>query len=349
MSINNTKLLSYNHGGIEIAADLILGGDVVGIPTETVYGLAANALDGSAVAKIFKAKGRPPDNPLIIHLCDVADIEKYAKNIPKLCYILADKFCPGPFTMILPKRHIIPEIVSGGLDTVAVRIPQNKIALELIKKTGKPLAAPSANISGSPSPTKAAHVLSDMNGKIPAVIDGGDCVLGLESTVVTFISNGGDEGVKILRPGFITADDIANLGIKVYLDESITSPVEDSIVLSPGMKYKHYSPKADVAVVSGDLSNFIKYVYANNDSGVYAMVFDSDMGECEKHSPGIKFFPYGDTPGEQAGRLYSVLRSLDDNKAKRVYVREPPCKGVGLAVYNRLLRAAEFEIINIDF
>lgn len=333
-----TELLTSSEEDIKKAAEIISGGGIVGMPTETVYGLAADAENAEAVAEIFKAKGRPQDNPLIVHIGDIADFEKYAKNVPETAYKLAEKFCPGPLTMVLPKRDRIPDVTSAGLDTVGMRMPSHKAALALIRTSGKAVAAPSANLSGSPSPTSAAHVMNDMNGKIPAVIDGGDCPVGVESTVIAFE----DGKIRLLRPGFVSAEELSEFA-EVIIDRHITEAAESGErVLSPGMKYKHYSPKANVTIIEGNGTDYIKFVNSHSGEGVYAMPFDSDESYCE-----IPCIPYGDSSEEQAARLFAALRKFDELGAKQVYARCPLKNGVGLAVYNRLLRAAGFEIISV--
>lgn len=331
-----TRLLTASEADIEYAAGLIAGGEVVGMPTETVYGLAADAENPSAVEKIFAAKGRPRDNPLIVHLADISDIEEYVLRVPPIAYRLAERFCPGPLTMVLPKRERIPGITSGGLDTVGIRIPAHSAARRLIRASGKAIAAPSANLSGSPSPTAAAHVMKDMNGRIPAVIDGGSCPVGVESTVVAFEG----ERIRILRPGFVTPEELSELA-EVVMDRHITEEAADGErVRSPGMKYKHYAPKADVAVVCGDNGKFFDFLDGLRGEGVFAMPF-------EEYDCGVPCIAYGVTPEEQAARLFAALRELDERGAKRVYAQCPSREGVGLAVYNRLLRAAGFEIIDL--
>lgn len=333
-----TKLLSVSDKDIGYAAKLLAEGEVVGIPTETVYGLAADAENAEAVKKIFEAKGRPQDNPLIVHLADVSQLEEYVCNIPEIAYKLAEKFCPGPLTMVLPKRDRIPDVTSAGLDTVGIRIPYHEAARRLIKASGKALAAPSANLSGSPSPTSALHVMNDMNGRIPAVVDGGCCPVGVESTVISF-ENG---KIRLLRPGFISAEDLSEFG-EVICDRHITeAAAEGEQVRSPGMKYKHYSPKANVTIIDGGREAYLDYVNSRGGEGVYAMPFDSDREYCK-----IPCIAYGDTSEEQAARLFAALREFDDIGAKQVYARCPSQSGVGLAVYNRLLRAAGFEIIKL--
>ena len=333
-----TKLLSTSERDITYAAKLLAEGEVVGIPTETVYGLAADAENEEAVKKIFEAKGRPQDNPLIVHIADISQLDDYVHSVPELAYKLAEKFCPGPITMVLPKRDRIPNATSAGLDTVGIRIPYHPAARKLILESGKALAAPSANLSGSPSPTTAMHVINDMNGRIPAIVDGGSCPVGVESTVISF-ENG---KIRLLRPGFVSIDELSEFA-EVICDRHITeAAIDGEQVRSPGMKYKHYSPKANVTIISGTREQYIDYVNSHGGNGVYAMPFDSDADKCR-----IPCISYGDTSEEQAARFFAVLREFDNIGAKQVYARCPSVNGVGLAVYNRLLRSAGFEIITL--
>lgn len=335
----NTEILSPTDENIEKAGNLIKSGEVVGIPTETVYGLAADATDPDAVSKIFVAKGRPQDNPLIVHISYKSDIEKYAHDIPEIAYRIADKFWPGPLTMVLPKKDIIPEVTSGGLDTVGIRFPANAIAQKIIKSAGVPLAAPSANLSGKPSTTTAKHVYDDMNGRISAIVDGGACSVGVESTVISFSG----EDVIILRPGFVSKEDLLSVADNVIIDKGVLSEMsEDAVVASPGMKYKHYSPKANVIIVEGEYDKFLSFFEKNYSEGVYAMIFGNETIELP-----YPHFSYGKTNSEQAIELFDKLRMADDMNAKTVYVRCPSKDGVGLAVYNRLIRAAGFEVIKL--
>lgn len=333
-----TRLLTSSEADIQYAAELLRSGEVVGMPTETVYGLAADAENSAAVKKIFAAKGRPSDNPLIVHIEDISRLEEYVRDIPETAYALAEKFWPGPLTMVLPKRGNVPDVTSAGLDTVGIRIPYHPAARRLIEISGKALAAPSANLSGSPSPTTAAHVAADMYGRIPAIIDGGSCPVGVESTVVSF--DGG--AIRILRPGFVSAEELSEFGKTAADRHILEAALEGETVRSPGMKYKHYSPKANVTIVDGGREEYMEYVGSRRGEGVFAMPFDSDAKECA-----IPYISYGDTSEEQAARLFAVLREFDELGAKQVYARCPSKNGVGLAVYNRLLRAAGFEVTEI--
>lgn len=335
-----TLLLSDSTEQLEAAAKLIINGEVVGIPTETVYGLGADASNEAAVRKIFAAKGRPADNPLIVHLADFSDAVNYTSYIPELAYKLAEKFCPGPFTIILPKNERIPYVTSGGLDTVGIRIPSHPVMHSIIKLSGRPIAAPSANTSGYPSPTRASHVMNDMNGKIAAVVDGGQSEFGVESTVIA-VEN--EDTVRILRPGCVTEKQLREVCGNVIVDKAILSGLDDGEkAASPGMKYKHYSPNADVVLVDASIEKFTEYVKRNNGDSVYSLIFDND-GE---HFP-FKYMTYGADSLSQAHNVFLKLRELDEMGAEKIYVRAPSLDGVGLAVYNRLIRAAGFEVIRI--
>ena len=335
-----TEVLKPSLETLKKAAELIKSGEVVGIPTETVYGLAANAYDSNACAKIFEAKGRPQDNPLIIHISSLDMLRNSVREIPPLALTLADNFWSGPLTMIFPKKKIVPDTTSGGLDTVAVRMPDNEDTLNLIEMCGFPLAAPSANLSGSPSPTSAKHVFEDMDGRIPLIIDGGECRTGVESTVICFIDNG--TAVKILRPGAVTEEMLSRF-CNVETDKNVfAKPKANEKVISPGVKYKHYSPKAEIIIVetAGDRA-FADFLNSQKGENVYGIIFGDEEGID------IKTMSYGVTAEEQAHNLFAVLRRTDELGAKKAYVRCPEKTGMGTAVYNRLLRAAAFNVIKI--
>lgn len=334
-----TRIEKFSRESVAEAAELLANRRVVAIPTETVYGLAANALDKEmwGVREIFRVKGRPQDNPLIVHVSGMKMLRPLVTEIPDIARRLAERFWGGPLTMIFPKSELVSDVISGGLNTVAVRMPASEAALEIIKKCGFPLAAPSANLSGKPSPTTAAHVYEDMNGKIPLIIDGGECTVGVESTVVCFK----DGKIRVLRPGGITAEALSEYG-EVEVDKAVTAqPEKDEKVLSPGMKYKHYSPKADVYIVNARGGDFERYCLkrARYENGLLAL----GAGVREE---GI-FLDYGGSPELQARRLFAMLRRADELGAKKVLVETPQKDGVGLAVYNRLLRAAAFRVIEV--
>lgn len=334
---NNDDLNAY-----ENAAMLIRDGQVVGMPTETVYGLAGNAYSEDAVRRIFEAKGRPQDNPLIVHISGFSEIYDLVSEVPEKAKLLADKFWPGPLTIILPKSEKVPFCVTGGLDTVAVRCPSHPVANNLIKASGVPIAAPSANISGKPSPTRAEHVLKDMNGKIPLIIDGGECDEGVESTVITLATS----VPKLLRPGNVTLSELRSVLGEVEVDNAVLNPLKNGErVSSPGMKYKHYSPDADIVVLCGEYNDFCEFVNSHSDEKTYAMVFD---GEGDKLFVPYITYGYGDNYRELSHSLFESLRKLDDLGVKRCYVRCPDRNNDdNLAVLNRLLRAAAFQVVDL--
>lgn len=326
---------------INTAASIIQRGGLVGMPTETVYGLAANALSGEAVKKIFAAKGRPQDNPLIVHISEIEQIYRLVKNFPDTAKNLAEKYWPGPLTMVLEKSDLIPDEISAGMPTVAIRFPSHPIARALISASGLPIAAPSANISGLPSTTTAEHVMRDMNGKIDAVLDGGPCGIGVESTIVTLAA----EPARLLRPGGITLDELKSVLGRVDVDKAVMKPLpKGAHPLSPGMKYKHYSPKANVIIVNGAEKDYIDFVNSKAAPGIVALCYDG-----EEKALTVPAVCYGEENNysELAQKLFGALRRLDEINAKTVYARCPKPDGVGLAVYNRLMRSAGFEVLNI--
>ncbi len=335
-----TLILSSDYRDIQTAANIIKTGGIVAMPTETVYGLAADALNGKAVRKIFKAKGRPMDNPLIVHISDISQIYTLVREFPKRAQLLADNFWPGPLTIILPKSDRIPDEVSAGLDTVAVRFPSHPTALRLISLSS-PLAAPSANLSGSPSPTTAGHVCDDMNGRIDAIIDGGDCDVGVESTVITLA----EDPPRLLRPGGITVEQLRSVIGEVIIDNAVTAPLaKGEKAASPGMKYKHYAPEAEVILLDGNNEKFRQYVNDNGRDGDAVLCYNEDLGTLKL--PCIPIGSENDTE-TQAHRLFSVLRETDKLNITRVFAHCPPTDGVGLAVYNRMIRASGFQIIKL--
>ena len=331
-----TITLRFCEKDIARAAQLLQAGELVAIPTETVYGLAANALDAAAVAKIFAAKGRPQDNPLIVHIDHIEQARALARAFPPAAQQLAQAFWPGPLTIILPKAGCVPDITTAGLSNVALRMPAHPAALALLRACGLPLAAPSANRSGSPSPTSAQHVLHDLDGRIAAVLDGGSCGIGVESTV---ISLAGEQPI-LLRPGGISAEQIeAVLGQEVAISPAVTQALgEHESPASPGMKHRHYAPRAKLTLVRGPLAGFLKHAELEQPDGL--LVFDGD------EIPGdYAVLRYGANAEQQARQLFARLREIDALGLQSVLVRCPEQDGLGLAVYNRLLRAANFREI----
>ncbi|WP_159438257.1 L-threonylcarbamoyladenylate synthase [Massiliimalia massiliensis] len=341
--MRDTRVLKATTENFEIAKREILNGEVVAIPTETVYGLAANAFDETAVSKIFEAKGRPQDNPLIVHIADMEMLREVVSEVSETAEKLAKKFWGGPLTMILPKNERVPYAVTAGLETVGVRMPAHLAAREFIRYCGVPLAAPSANVSGKPSPTSAAHVFHDLRGKIDYILDGGTCEVGVESTVVKVM----DDQVEILRPGKITINDLLQAVSAVTIDDGVfTRVMDDKPVASPGMKYQHYSPNANVIMVEGSLTDFCQYVSRSADEKTAVLVFEGEESLFD-----IPCFTFGkrNDSVSQASRLFDVLREIDQHEdIQTVFARVPKQEGVGLAVYNRLLRACGFEVVNMD-
>lgn len=335
------RLCANREEEIKTAGRLLHEGGLVAIPTETVYGLAADALNGRAVAAIFAAKGRPMDNPLIVHISKLEQWAPLVSEIPPRAMELAKQFWPGPLTIILPKSALIPDEVSAGQATVAVRFPSHPVARAVIDAAGVPLAAPSANLSGSPSPTEAQHVLADLDGRIDAVLDGGACDVGVESTVITLAQ----EVPRLLRPGGITPEQLSQVLGDVEVDPAVLNPLAaGEKVLSPGMKYKHYSPRANVVLVKGTLSAYTDYVNSHAKQGVFALCYNGEQGAL--NVPAVAYGEQEDA-SQQARHLFDALRKLDELGARVVYARSPQPSGVGLAVYNRLIRAAGFEVVEL--
>ncbi len=338
----NTEFFNYNSTAIARCAEILCAGGLVAFPTETVYGLGACATDSLAAKKIYAAKGRPSDNPLIIHIASPDDAEKYAHTSP-LYFRLAKAFMPGPLTVIMPKRDIIPDSVTGGLNTVAVRCPAHECARELIEAAGVAIAAPSANLSGSPSPTCAAHVRADMSGKIDAIIDGGECEIGLESTIVSI---SGDT-LTLLRPGAVTADALRCVCEDVRISPAVTEALKaDERPLSPGMKYRHYAPSIPLVLLTGERELVMKYLHnAQNAQKCAILCYSEELDElrCERL---IDIGSSADLQ-TQAHRIFGALRDADKLDCDIIYAHLPPKDGLGLALYNRLIRAAAHTVVQV--
>lgn len=345
VSVMETRIVKPESSDDKVLSEMgaiIRAGGLVSFPTETVYGLGANAFDARAVLKVFEAKGRPADNPLIVHLADISQLEEVAEDIPEAAYKLFRAFSPGPLTVILNKKKTIPDAVTAGLDTVAVRIPSHPIARALIKAAGVPVAAPSSNLSGRPSPTAASHVIHDLSGRIDAIIDGGECSVGVESTVVE-ISTG---TVNILRPGGITKSDFERVMGGVSVDRHVTQMVNDNETpKSPGMKYKHYAPDAAVIVVEGDTKKTAKYIRGllSEEKNTVCAVFAYDGAEFDCEA--VMYM--GVDNRSYASRLFNSLRRADDLGVKKVFAQFCDDDNYGLAVRNRLFKAAGGNVIHI--
>ena len=339
-----TKYLTEND--LSQAAEIIRRGGLVGIPTETVYGLGANGLDPKAVSRIFEAKGRPQDNPLILHITDVSWLERYCKEIPLTAYKLAEAYWPGPMTMILPRKDMVPDAVTAGLDTVGMRCPSHILCHELIRLADVPIAAPSGNTSGRPSPTTADHMREDMDGKIDAIVDGGPCSVGVESTIIDLTCT----PPRLLRPGGISLEQLQAVLGQVDVDPAVTRLLgAGEKPKAPGMKYRHYAPKAPVTVVSGDPKTAAEYIaaHAAPEDGVicfdeFMPLFTSRIGTRLVMDLG----PAGDKE-EQARHIFDALRSFDHTQVAAIWAQCPDTEGIGLAITNRLNKAAGFQIMKV--
>ena len=326
-----------------IAADILKKGELVAIPTETVYGLAADGLNPEAVAKIFQVKGRPQDNPLILHVTGSEQIDALCHDVPQSAYLLAEKFWPGPLTMVLPARNIVPSCTTAGLPTVAVRCPDSEITRQIIALAGCPIAAPSANISGKPSTTTAQHVLHDHQGKIPLVVDGGPCRVGVESTIVDLT----EDRPRLLRPGGITPEQLLEVLGDLVVDKAVTAQIsKDEVVKAPGMKYRHYAPQCKVIIVAGSAQKAAAYIRSQYAEGDRVLCFHEELSLYEGCDP-LAYGSEKDAATLSAG-LFSALRELDDPSVKTVYARCPEGGGVAYAVRNRLSKAAGFHVVDAE-
>ena len=320
---------------LDTAADTLRQGGLVVFPTETVYGLGGDATDAEATKKIYAAKGRPSDNPLIIHIAEPEEAEKYAVTSP-LYYRLAHAFMPGPLTVILPKRDTIPHEVTGGLDSVAIRCPSAPIAHELIRRCGHPIAAPSANLSGSPSPTCGDHVIADLSGRVDIILVGGCCEIGLESTIVKLDG----EKATLLRPGAVTVDALSCVCERVEVAPAVTGMLkENERPLSPGMKYRHYAPSVPVVLLNGAPDTVLRYLCeAQKKEKCAILCYREELPHLQnKHLIDVGA---RDDLAMQAHTLFAALRQADTMGVDIIYAHLPPMEGLGLALYNRMIRAA---------
>ena len=325
------------------AAAILRQGGLVGIPTETVYGLGANGLDPDAVGRIFAAKGRPQDNPLILHIPSADWLERYCEDIPPSAYALAERFWPGPLTMILKRRPVVPDAVTAGLDTVGMRCPAHPVCRAILEVADIPVAAPSGNTSGRPSPTTAGHMWEDMEGKIDAIVDGGPCTVGVESTIVDLTCT----PPRLLRPGGITLEQLEEALGEVAVDPAVTRPMgAGEKPRAPGMKYRHYAPRAPVTVVAGDPAGSARYILDNAAPEDGIICFDEFASLFPGHYV-ERLGPSGDK-GEQARHIFDALRAFDDTPVKAIWAQCPEAAGMGLAVANRLNKAAGFHIVQAE-
>jgi len=329
------------------AGKLLAQGGLVAFPTETVYGLGGDGLQETAAARIYAAKGRPSDNPLILHIAEAADMEKLAVDIPELAYRLAEQFWPGPLTMILKKGEAVPYATTGGLDTVAVRMPSDEIAREIIRASGTYIAAPSANLSGRPSPTKAEHVIEDLSGRVEMIVDGGDSDIGLESSIIDL---SGDVPM-ILRPGYITKEDFEQIVAEVEYDSAVlaTKPQESIVAKAPGMKYRHYAPKGQITIVEGETEQVVKTINAlvaeQEAKGIKVAVLCAE--ETKEAYQCRHIFSLGSLKEEKeiSAHLFGALRSFDTEQMEVIYSESFDHTKLAKAIMNRLRKAAGYQII----
>lgn len=333
---------------IHRAAKCIRRGGLVVFPTETVYGLGADGTSAEGAKKIYAAKGRPSDNPLIIHIADPEDAALYAEIGP-LYHRLAKAFMPGPLTVVLKAKESVPLATRGGLSTVAVRCPSHPVANLFIRLAGVCIAAPSANLSGKPSPTDAAQVAEDMAGRVDMILDDGSADFGLESTIVKIES---DEKLTLLRPGKITPEQIlAKTGAELVISDAVTDKLkEGEIAASPGMKYRHYAPAAPVTLLDGCAEHCIAYIRENAPEATGIIAYDEDVALYRAALPKVKIYPFGQREDEaaQAHQLFAILRRADKDGLSHIYAPLPKKSGIGLALYNRMIRAASHQIVKLQ-
>lgn len=336
-------LSAKDPGCTETAAEIIRRGGLVAIPTETVYGLGANGLDEAAVARIFDAKGRPQDNPLILHVAAPEEMEAICHDIPESAYALARAYWPGPLTMVLPVRDCVPRRTTAGLDTVAVRCPDCAITREIIRLSGVPIAAPSANLSGKPSTTTAEHVRHDHDGRIDAIVDGGPCRVGVESTIVDLT----EDRPRLLRPGGITPEQLIAVLGDLVIDKAVTAQIDkDAVVRAPGMKYRHYAPQEPVIIVAGAREKAAEYIHRHYQPRDRVLCFEEELPLYVDCNP-LSYGKEADVATLSAG-LFAALRELDDPSIGKVFARCPTGGGVAYAVQNRLKKAAAFHIVDAE-
>ncbi|HIR63884.1 MAG TPA: threonylcarbamoyl-AMP synthase [Candidatus Faecousia faecigallinarum] len=341
--MNTLRLSAQDPRTPEIAAGILRRGGLVAVPTETVYGLGADGLNPAAVKRIFLAKGRPGDNPLILHVTGVEQLPQFCHDIPQAAYRLAQAFWPGPLTMVLPANDCVPRETTGGLDTVAIRCPQTPVTREIIRLAGVPVAAPSANLSGKPSTTTAQHVLHDHDGRIDAVVDGGPCAVGVESTIVDLT----EDRPRLLRPGGVGPEALLAVLGDLVIDRAVTGLLADGdVVKAPGMKYRHYAPQEPVIIVAGSREKAARYIHAHFQPGDRVLCFAEELplyAGCAPLAYGLEADPLSLSAG-----LFAALRDLDDPAVRRVFARCPVGGGVAYAVQNRLNKAAGFHIVDAE-
>lgn len=348
----NTKIIKINENEIDDellkeAGNIIKAGGLVAFPTETVYGLGGDAFNKESSLKIYTAKGRPSDNPLIVHISKIEDITKLSDDIPDVAYDVFEAFWPGPLTVILNKHPLVPDETTGGLNTVAVRFPSNKIAQKLIEASGGFIAAPSANLSGRPSPTVAKYVVEDLNGRVDMIIDGGDSDIGLESTIIDLTST----VPVILRPGYVTEQDLEKVLNKVDIDKTIIDNNSSLKPKAPGMKYRHYAPKGDLTIVHGENDKVVDYINDRlseaKNKNLKTGVLATKENTLKYKADLVKNIGARDDAKEIAKNLFRALREFDDDDIQVIYAEGFENKGLSMATMNRLLKAAGHKEVNL--
>lgn len=349
----NTKFYEIDVNNIDVeklqeAGDLIAAGELVAFPTETVYGLGGDALHPEAAKKIYAAKGRPSDNPLIVHIAEVSDLDRVAKVVPEQAKKLADAFWPGPLTMVVWKNENVPYATTGGLDTVAVRMPNHPVALELIRRSGKLIAAPSANTSGRPSPTEGSHVMEDLDGRIAMVLDSGLVGIGIESTIIDLT----EDVPMVLRPGYITPEMLSEvLGEEVIIDPGIIAADDTTKPKAPGMKYKHYAPKADMVIVDGEKENVVaeitRGILSAKEKGLKAAVIATEETKSLYEADVVLSIGTREEEDSIARHMYKILRDCDKLDVDVIYSESFKTPRIGQAIMNRLLKAAGHQVIHV--
>lgn len=348
----NTKILKMDEENIDAdaireAGNILRNGGLVAFPTETVYGLGGDALNAESSGKIYTAKGRPSDNPLIVHIAGMEELSKIVRKIPEEAYLLAEHFWPGPLTMIFEKSDCVPLETTGGLETVAVRMPSNKIARALIRVSGGYIAAPSANLSGRPSPTVAKYVIEDLDGRVDMIIDGGEVNIGLESTIIDLT---GDKPM-ILRPGYITEEMLEETIGSVEIDQTIIEGNSKQAPKAPGMKYRHYAPKGNLTIIEGEADRVVDYIneqlriYRKNGSKTGVIATDETAAKYQADS--VKSAGKRKDEDQIARQLFRILREFDDEGVEIIYAESFEGRGVGQAIMNRLLKAAGHQVIKL--
>ena len=349
----NTKFYEIDVNNIDIkkmqeAGELIAAGELVAFPTETVYGLGGDALHPEAAKKIYEAKGRPSDNPLIVHIAEVSDLERVGKSVPEQAKKLADAFWPGPLTMIVWKKDEVPFATTGGLNTVAVRMPDHPVALELIRRSGKLIAAPSANTSGRPSPTEASHVMGDLEGRIAMVLDGGPVGIGIESTIIDLT----EPIPMILRPGYITPEMLSEvLGEEVIIDPGIIAADDTTKPKAPGMKYKHYAPKADMIIIDGEKDAVVEKINTltqeAHTKGKKVAVIATEETKDAYTADVVLNIGAREDEDSIARHMYKILRECDKLDVEIIFSESFKTPRIGQAIMNRLLKAAAHQVIHL--